>query len=559
MKGEKRKLPLLGEILLGQGLIDKEQLQMALEEQKVSKRLLGEILLSHGFITEKDLFSALAVKFNLPFVSVSSYLIPPEVINLLPKDFVREYKVLPLSKEGEELTVAMIDPLNMFLLEELKRYSSCKVKLVISTASEIEQAIEQYYGFSSSIEELIKSIDKEKLLGAGERGDIEAPIVKLVNLLILQAVQSRASDIHIEPEEKFVRVRYRIDGMLSDTFSLPKDLQMPVISRIKIMANMNIAERRLPQDGRVEIKAGSRPLDIRISTQPTLFGENVVMRLLEKRQIFVELKQLGFSEETLKRYEEVLFKPYGIILVTGPTGSGKSTTLYVCLQKLNTEQKNIMTIEDPIEYQLPGVRQSQVNPKTGFDFASGLRAILRQDPDIIMVGEIRDMETAEVAVRAALTGHLVLSTLHTNDAPSAFTRLIDMGIEPFLISSAVIGVLAQRLVRVICPRCKEAYKPSEEMRAKLGLARRKKETEVLFYRGKGCAYCRKTGYYGRIGIFEFLPATPELRELILRRCSSTLIRQLAEKQGMKSLFEDGLDKVLKGITTIEEVLRVAIS
>jgi type IV pilus assembly protein PilB len=454
------------------------------------------------------------------------------------------------------LTVAMTDPSNVFIIDELTRITECTIEPVLADEMAIRKAQDQYYGGAGTIQEIISSIDQEKLR-EGEKLGEEAPIVKLVNILIVEAVQSNASDIHIEPEEKYVGVRYRIDGILHTHTFLPKNLQAAVISRFKIMAGLDIAEKRVPQDGRILMKVGNKEIDFRVSSCPTVNGENIVLRILDRSSMTIGLENLGFPPRELEILYDLIEQPYGILLVTGPTGSGKTTTLYSSLQRINKEQINIMTVEDPVEYQFPRIRQVQVNPKAGLVFASALRSFLRQDPDVIMVGEIRDLETAEIAVQAALTGHLVLSTLHTNDAPTAFTRLIEMGVEPFLVSSSLLGVLAQRLVRKICPKCKEEYDPPAALIKTMGL--QDKAGKIKFSRGRGCKLCGNTGYKGRIGIYELLKMSPEIQELVLNRSSADEIRNLAKKQGMKTLREAAIDKMLAGITTPEEVLRVTQS
>ncbi|RLJ00770.1 MAG: type II secretion system protein GspE, partial [Candidatus Aenigmatarchaeota archaeon] len=485
---------------------------------------------------------------------LSNYIISPQVINLIPKDIALKYKVIPVFKIENTLTVAMANPNDVFVIDELAKITGCLIEPVLADEISIRKAQEQYYGTTGAIQEIIASLDKEKLADIEKLGR-DSPVVKLVDFLITQAVQENASDIHIEPEEKFVSIRYRIDGILHRKLSLPKNAQPAIISRIKIMAGLDIAEKRLPQDGRILMKVGDKEIDLRVSTCPTVHGENVVLRILDKSSMIIGLENLGFPERELKIFEELISQPYGIILVTGPTGSGKTTTLYSALQRLNRDEVNIMTVEDPVEYQFPRMRQVQVNPKAGLTFASALRSFLRQDPDIIMVGEIRDLETTEIAIQAALTGHLVFSTLHTNDAPTAFTRLIEMGVEPFLVSSSILGVLAQRLVRKVCEKCKEEYKPSIALLKALGLEN-KVSQDIKFVKGKGCKLCSNTGYKGRTGIFELLKVTPQIRELILKRASADQIRELAISQGMRILREAAIEKLLLKITTPEEVMRV---
>ncbi len=551
MNEEEKKL---GDFLVEEGIITQDQLKEVLEEQKVTKEKLEEIILRKGWISSKELTRIKATISGVSTFDLSNYIISPQVINLIPKDIALKYKVIPVFKIENTLTVAMANPNDVFVIDELAKITGCLIEPVLADEISIRKAQEQYYGTTTAIQEIIASLDKEKLTDIEKLGK-DSPVVKLVDFLITQAVQENASDIHIEPEEKFVSIRYRIDGILHRKLSLPKNAQPAIISRVKIMAGLDIAEKRLPQDGRILMKVGDKEIDLRVSTCPTVHGENVVLRILDKSSMIIGLENLGFPERELKIFEELISQPYGIILVTGPTGSGKTTTLYSALQRLNRDEVNIMTVEDPVEYQFPRMRQVQVNPKAGLTFASALRSFLRQDPDIIMVGEIRDLETTEIAIQAALTGHLVFSTLHTNDAPTAFTRLIEMGVEPFLVSSSILGVLAQRLVRKVCEKCKEEYKPSVSLLQALGLEN-KVSQDVKFVKGKGCKLCSNTGYKGRTGIFELLKVTPQIRELILKRASADQIRELAKTQGMRTLREAAIEKLLLKITTPEEVMRV---
>lgn len=543
----------LEEVLIERGLLTQEQLDSAKKEAEETGRSLKDVLIESGFIAKEHIPLLHGIELGVKTVDLSNIIVEPEVANLVPETTVRKFKIMPLFKEGNTLTVAMADPTDVRVIDALHKETGLIIEPVLASEIEIGRTIDQTYGVADNIYEIIKSIDEKKLMGSDKAGE-EAPVIKLTNLLIVQAVRDRASDIHIEPEEKMVRIRYRIDGVLHRIVSLPKFLQMPITSRVKIMSDLDIAERRLPQDGRIKMEVGNKSIDLRVSLQPTLSGENVVMRILDKSSIMIGIENLGFSKEDLKVFVELINRPYGMILVTGPTGSGKTTTLYSALNRLNTEDRNIMTMEDPIEYQLPLIRQTQVNPQIGLTFANGLRAILRQDPDIIMVGEIRDLETAEIAIHAALTGHLVLSTLHTNDAPSAFTRLIDMGVEPFLAASSIIGIIAQRLVRTICEKCKESYKPSSGVLAEIGV--KKADSNLILYRGKGCALCKGTGYRGRIGIFSLLGVTSKIQDMVLSRASASEIDRVAREEGMRTLREDCLEKVLKGVTTVEEMLRV---
>ncbi|UCB57591.1 MAG: Flp pilus assembly complex ATPase component TadA [Candidatus Omnitrophota bacterium] len=533
----KKQRKSLGEILVEKGLITAEQLKQAQAQARTSARPLRQILVKQGLISEEDLTVFLSQQFNLPYIELTNYLIDPEVIDLVPEALARKYLLIPILKVAKSLTVAMVEPLDVFALDELRMKTHLEIEPAVASETEIRKALDAHYRSRGTMEEVIESLDRESLgIKAGEEPEAkelqtiaeEPPVIKLVNLMIIEAVRQGASDIHIEPEEEVLKTRFRVDGMLREHTPPPKYLQSAITSRIKIMANLDIAERRAPQDGRIQMKMEGRDIDIRVSCVPTIYGENVVLRLLDRSRVILDLKQLGFSSQALAKYKELIRRPHGIILVCGPTGSGKTTTLYASLNAINSEEKNIITIEDPIEYHLPGIRQMQVNPKVNLKFSSGLRSILRQDPNVIMVGEIRDSETAGIAVQAALTGHLVFSTLHTNDAPGAVARLLDMGVEPFLLSSTLIGVLAQRLVRTICSKCK----------------------------GKGCGDCLKTGFRGRIGIFELMLPNEEIKKFIGARAEVDEIRKTAVGAGMQLLRQDGEEKVKKGITTKEEVLRV---
>ena len=559
----------LGESLVEDGIITSEQLTKAKLEEKRTGLRLRKVLVKMGVIAEEDLVYFLSNKLGLPRIELSSYLIDSKIIELVPEELARKHELVPLFKIGNRITCAMIDPWNVFALDEIRMKTSLIVEPAVATETEIKKALDEHYGAKGTMEEVIKSID-EKGLGIKEgkevdlkelEGIVEEPVViKLVNLIIMKAVRESSSDIHIEPEENVLKTRFRVDGVLHEVSSPPKHLQSAIISRIKIMAGLDIAERRTPQDGRFTIKMEGREIDIRVSCMPTLYGENVVLRILDVSSALLTLKEIGFPKEVLEKYQKLIFHPHGMILVTGPTGCGKTTTLYVSLDKINTVEKNIITIEDPVEYKLEGIRQIQVNPKVDLTFANGLRSILRQDPDIIMVGEIRDSETAEIAIQAALTGHLVFSTLHTNDASGALTRMIDMGVEPFLVSSSVIGVLAQRLVRMICKDCKEEYTPTEETLRDVGLLDEPRTTNheprIKFYRGKGCAKCMKTGYKGRIGIFELMIMDEDIRKLTIAKTSHDEIKKQAVASGMITLKQDGIQKVKNGLTTVEEMLRV---
>ncbi|TAN61967.1 type II secretion system protein GspE, partial [bacterium] len=504
----------LAETLVEIGLLTPEQSKEAQEEERRAGLPFRKIIVQKEFISDEDLISFIASNMNLPRIELGNYIIDPKIIGMVPEELARKHQVMPVLKIGNSLTLAMYDPLNLFAIDELRNKTGFDIDPAVATEGEIKKALDEYYGAKGSIEDIIKNIDRERLgLKEGQELELkklqeisgEPPVVRLVNLMIMRAVKDAASDIHLEPEEEALGVRYRVDGLMHDAPGIPKYLQSAITSRIKILANLNIAERRSAQDGRFQMKMESRQIDIRVSVMPTIYGENVVMRLLDRSSAILSLSRLGFSKEVSEGYQKLIRRPYGIILVTGPTGSGKTTTLYASLNVINSGEKNIVTIEDPVEYHLAGIRQIQVDPKAGISFANGLRAILRQDPDIIMVGEIRDKETAEIAIQAALTGHLVFATLHTNDACGAVTRLVDMGVEPFLVSSSLIGVLAQRLVRAICADCKEEYAPSPEALKDIGSSGTQ-QSEVKFYRGKGCPKCLATGYRGRIGMFELMLA-----------------------------------------------------
>ena len=564
MKTQKQKKS-LAETLVEIGLLSNEQVKEAQNQERESGQPFRRIIVQKGYVSEEDLISFMAAHMGLPRIELRNYIIDAKVIGLITEELARKHHIIPILKIGNSLTCAMFDPLNIFAIDELRNRTGFDIEPAVATEQEIKEALNQYYSVKGSIDEIVKTIDKERVgLKKGEEFDLkklqevsgEPPVVRLVNLTIMQAVKEGASDIHIEPEEDTVRIRYRIDGILYDRSPIPKYLQSAIISRIKILSELNIAEHRASQDGRFQIKIESRQIDIRVSVVATIFGENVVLRLLDRSSSILSLSQLGFSKEILGKYEKLILRPFGIILVTGPTGSGKTTTLYASLNLINSSQKNIITIEDPVEYHLDGIRQIQVEPKAGTTFATGLRSILRQDPDVIMVGEIRDRETAEIAIQASLTGHLVFSTLHTNDASSAVSRLIDMGVEPFLVSSALIGVLAQRLVRAICKECKEEYIPSEELMNDIGYKDNGQGAGIKFFKGKGCPKCSQSGYRGRIGIFELMPVDDALRSHITAKAPREEIKKQAEAMGIVSLKADGLRKAKDGITTVEEVLRL---
>jgi type IV pilus assembly protein PilB len=583
-----KKRKRLGEMLIEEGLISQDQLGQALAEQRQHGGRVGTIFRSLGFVTEEDIIKVLAKQMGIQSAVLSNIIIDPDVVKTVPETLARRYQVIPLFQKDKVLTLAVVDPLNVFALDDIGRLTGMKIETLISTEDELLRAIDRFYGVKSTMEEAARTID-ERRAGAERRtglerrhgdmlseehyfidaqgseltlgeGDMnlasiaeEAPVIKFVNTMIAQAVREGASDIHIEPDADVLRVRYRIDGMLREVIAPPRHLQSGVVSRIKIMADLDIAEKRAPQDGRIQMKVGDRDFDLRVSTLPTVYGEKAVMRLLDKSSVLMGLGELGFSQDALNKFKNVIHRPYGLVLVTGPTGSGKTTTLYAALNTLNSFEKNIVTIEDPVEYQLKVVNQVQVNPKAGVTFSNGLRSILRQDPDILMVGEIRDSETAMIAIQAALTGHLVFSTLHTNDSAGAVVRLVDMGIEPFLISSSLMAVVAQRLVRKVCEKCKKPYSPLPDLIERL---RQHGRTHVALMRGEGCQNCRKTGYSGRMGIYELLLVDQTIRNLIIKKASSDEIRMQAQQRGFMNLRKEGLEIVIKGITTPEEIFRV---
>ncbi len=553
----------LGEQLVDKGLLQPIQLEKAQKEAQKAGEPLRKVLMKLGYVAEDVLMTHLADELNIPFISLSNFIIMPEVVALVPEVLARKYTLIPIFRVGDSISVAMADPLNIFATDELKLKTKLDIETCLAPEDEIKNAINQYYSVSDDMGKMIQSLENEAG-SLAESGEVEmkkleslieeAPVIKLVNMLFLEAARQGASDIHIEPEETFLRVRYRVDGILHEVSTIPRKLQPAVISRIKILASMDIAERRVPQDGRIQIRIGPKQIDLRVSTVPTVYGENVVIRLLDTSQMTVRLSDLGLGPENIEIYGKLLKSPYGIILITGPTGSGKTTTLYASLNQINDVGKNIVTIEDPVEYRLPMVRQIQVNTKVELTFASGLRSILRQDPDVVMVGEMRDEETARIAIQAALTGHLVFSTVHTNDAAGAVSRLIDMGIEPFLITSSVIGLVAQRLVRRLCKECKVPYKASKAEMETLGI--KDSGSELTLYNAVGCDACRKMGFKGRIAIHEVLVPDNEVRRLTIQKASSDEIKRYAASQGMKTLVYDGLQKAKAGLTSLEEVLRV---
>jgi general secretion pathway protein E len=551
---------LLGEILVQDGLVTPEIVDRALARSDGTGELLGEALVALG-VAPADILRAVARQHNLAYLSRDEMPSPLPVLKNLSAKYLRQYLVCPVSVEGGVLTVATSDPLNPVIVDDLRQSTGLDVRIVVSPPEAIVEAIDRTYeGAASPLQRIVEGIDEERSADGDEDVGVlrdmafEAPVVRLVNLLIEEAIAAGASDIHVEPFEDTLRVRYRVDGILFDQESPPRRLQAAVTSRIKIMAELNIAERRLPQDGRIRVNLHGRRIDIRVSTMPTVHGESIVMRLLDRSSVFMPLDGLGFSAAMLKRFESLIRRPHGIVLVTGPTGSGKTTTLYGALDKINSSDRKIITVEDPVEYQLRGVNQISVKPKIGLTFATGLRHIVRQDPDVILVGEIRDLETAEIAIQAALTGHLVFSTLHTNDAPGAITRLQDMGVEPYLVASVLEGVMAQRLVRRICTACRITDEPSAADLEALGIER--PAAPVSLFRGRGCEQCRGTGYRGRTGIYELFAITEDVRSLILRRAPTRDIRRHAIEDGMVTLRMDGWANACAGTTTIDEVLRV---
>lgn len=555
----------LGELLVEANLITKEQLEKALAQQRRTGERLGKVLVREGFVKEQDIINVLEFQLGISQVSLPPGSCNRELAKLLPETLARRHQAVPVRLEGNRLVVAMADPLNVMAIDDLRLATGCEIVPAIATEAEINRALDECYGGQPAVEEPPAGEAEAGMAAQAEVYDLdrqaapsgaEAPAVRLVNSLLQQALRERASDIHIEPQAEEIRVRYRVDGALRPVTTIPKGYHASLVSRIKIMGAMDIAEKRLPQDGRVQIRVGGREVDLRVSTLPTIFGEKVVIRLLDKSAMFLSLDELGFLPATLERYRQLIRRSYGMILVTGPTGSGKTTTLYATLREINTPEKNIITIEDPVEYVLEGINQIRVNPKAGLTFASGLRSILRQDPDVIMVGEIRDRETAEIAIRSANTGHLVLSTMHTNDAAGAVTRLIDMGVEPFLVASSVTGVVAQRLVRTLCRQCRRPYAVPERAEERLILGE-PPDTPLTLYRPVGCPACGGTGYFGRMAIQEVMPVTSSLRRLILAKASGEEIARQAVAEGMVPLWQDGLAKVRQGLTTLEEVRRVA--
>ena len=517
--------------------------------------MLGQTLIGLGFITENVLAHYLAEGTQTGMVDLSATFIPPEILELVPYDLANQFQVLPISKRGYVLNLAMADPLNIVAVDTIESRTGLNINTQTAPAQELSEAIERHYAHSESIKQLLDELAAEGFSDLGEDASKEAPMIRLCNQLIAMGIQSRVTDIHVEPDEQYLRARMRIDGILAQELLIPKPLQAPITARLKLMANLNITEKRAPQDGRIPFTLGNRRIDLRVSTLPTNFGESIVLRILDKGALKLEFRALGFTTYDQSRIQSLIQRPHGIILVTGPTGSGKTTTLYTALRHINAKEKSVFTLEDPIEYQMPMIRQTQVNADIGMTFSAGLRALLRQDPDVILVGEIRDQETADLAMRAALTGHLVFSTLHTNDAIGAIPRLIDMGIEPFLLASALTAVIGQRLVRCICPGCKVEREDSELVLAELQVELPHDSPHRL-WTGAGCQACSNTGYSGRAGIYEIIQVTDQLHAPIVNGPDIDGIRAIIKKHGMPTMFEDGLGKALNGITTLEEVLRV---
>ena len=557
-----RKNKKIGEFLLELGLITNEQLKEALKVQKVVGKKLGEILNNEGIVSEYQIIEALELQLAMQYVDISKFFINLEATKLIDETLARRYTLIPISKTETTLVVAMADPTNIFAIDDIRMSTKLNIKPVISTKGHILNAIDQYYGTENAKKALKEfeqndGIKQLEVLDQEELDEINnAPVVKLVNSIIGQSVKQKVSDIHIEPFEKYIRIRFRVDGDLQEIMKPSKSVHSAILSRIKIMAKMNIVEKRVPQDGRIEMTVDGRSIDMRVSIIPTIHGEKAVIRILDSESFMLTKKELGFTEENLKKFDDVIKNSNGIVLVTGPTGSGKSTTLYTVLRELSDPRKNIITIEEPVEFQIEGINQVNVNSKVGMTFANALRSILRQDPDVIMVGEIRDEETAQIAIRAAITGHLVLSTMHTNDTSSTVARLMDIGIESYLVSSSLKGVVAQRLVKRMCQNCKMSYKANIEEKKILFID---EYENITIHKGKGCNTCNSTGYKGRIAIHEVLIVDSEIKKLIDKNATTDEIREEVRKQGMKSLRDSCVQLVIEGITTVEELIRVAYS
>ncbi len=556
----------LGDILLKEGFIKEEDIEKAREYQRTHGGNLSESFVKLGLVKEEQVIIGLAEQLGIPYIKLNSYKLDLKIMKIIPEKIIREKKVVPLSRSGNTLTVTMADPLNVLLIDDLKTITGCKIQTVVSTPSEIEETIANFFASltTEDLEKLIKQSKEEvRIITEKETVDLdkairqaeEAPIINIVNSILSRSIKERASDIHFEPFEKEIRIRYRIDGILYPAISFPKKVQNAVISRVKILSEMDIAEHRIPQDGRFKVKVRNRDINFRVSTIPTRFGEKVVMRLLDKAQLMgLTIDKLGLEKNILEKYERAIKQPYGMIVLTGPTSCGKSTTLYAALKAISTPDKNILTIEDPVEYEAEGINQVQVYEEIGLTFPKVLRAFLRQDPDVIMVGEMRDSETADIGIKAALTGHLLFTTLHTNNAPTAISRLINMEIEPFLLADALTFVGAQRLMRKVCKNCRTHFEPSPQLLKSLNI---KSGNERIFYKAKGCELCNNTGYRGRIAVMEALEINDEIRELIIRNASESKIREAAINNGMVPLRENALVKVFRGETTLKEMVRVA--
>ncbi len=560
----------LGELLVRNQLISDEQLKKALDAQKLEGTRLGAALIKLGYIQESDLATFLSKHYGVPSINLAEFDVEPEIIAVVPAEVAQKYQMIPINRAGATLIVAMADPSNIFAIDDIKFMTGFNVEVVVAAEAAIKAAIDKYYDQSSSLADVmgdLESLDDLELVedseledaGSLEKASEDAPVVKLVNLILTDAIKKKASDIHIEPYEHVFRVRYRIDGVLYEVMKPPKKLKNAITSRIKIMATMDIAERRLPQDGRIKIKMGRGvEMDYRVNCLPTLFGEKVVLRLLDKSNLQLDMTKLGYEPEALSYFKKEIHKPFGMVLVTGPTGSGKTVSLYSALSELNKISENISTAEDPVEFNFAGINQVQMHEEIGLNFAAALRAFLRQDPDIIMIGEIRDFETAEIGVKAALTGHMVLSTLHTNDAPSTINRLLNMGIEPFLVASAVNLISAQRLGRRVCSECKEPEELSKDALIEAGVPADKVGSFVT-YKGRGCSICNDTGYKGRIGIYQVMPMFEEIKEMVLSGANTAEIKQESMRLGVKTMRQSALTKFIEGVTTLEEVLRCTVS
>lgn len=553
----------IGDILIEKGLINKEVLEQALAIQKQTGKRLGQVLVDESFITADDLADAISERLGIPKLSLENIVIAPELLKLFGADMARRHQLIPVFKMGDSLTVAMVDPLDVIAIDEIKYRTKLRINRVVSTHASVMSAIEENYLVKDSLDQALEDVTRQKeadvidIAVGDSREEMlagDAPVIKYVNLLLAQAIKSRASDVHIEPDDTNVRVRYRVNGLLRKEGVSPKSIQSALVSRLKIMSDIDVSEKRIPQDGRFTFAWGNVNVDMRVSTLPTIHGEKVVLRLLDRRNLILGLDHLGFDDHVSGEFRKIVHKPEGLVLITGPTGSGKTSTLYAVLDEINSIEKNIITVEDPVEYNLPGINQVQTNDKAGLTFASCLRSILRQNPDIIMVGEIRDAETAAMAIRSAMTGHLVLSTIHTNDSSGAITRLLDMGIESYLLASSLLGVLSQRLVRVVCDACTVDDPVPPSMLTELEID---PGVEPKFVQGSGCDECLQSGYRGRIGTFEFLPVTDRIREMIIAHSSSGEIKTEAIATGMKTLHKDALGKALEGITTYREVVRVS--